>query len=235
MSSNKKSQLVQQIRTEDLLSTIKMDRDGLLSPEKVFERANSTRITATKEANRFWLASLIFCVLYLLKLAGIRLDLAFFDTKVMEVPYGLSVFILAANVSASLALVRFCDARGTERTIAALATTIWPTQARAAFATMPNEHEWLTPSADALLFVTKRGFSRLIYNLTIFLTAIPLLIMVFLPAGCATWFLLDWQQQITSGDIPLQFWAVVITLILNVLWILAYFALHSLTETFAEE
>ena len=235
MATELQPHLNQDLRTEELLSALEMDSEGLLSPEKIFDRSNALRATASKEANRFGLCSLVFCVFYLLKLAGVRLDLALLDTKVMEVPYGLSVFILAGNMSSSLALARFCDARASERTIATLAAAMWPKQKRAAFATMPNEHEWLTPSADALLFVTKRGFSRVVYNTTIYLTAIPLLVMVLLPVACSAWFLIDWKAQISTGSVNLQFWAVAIAFGLNFLWIIAYFALHNLTEVFAEE
>jgi hypothetical protein len=127
-------------------------------------------------------------------------------------------------------MIRSGDARSYDRQLKAICDKVWPAQARLAHSTFPNEHEWFGPTNYALDLVPGSGGSKIIFNIVSFLTMILALGAFISPIGAGIYYLADWEEQIVSGDVDLQYYAVLLSTGLAFAWFSNYMIVHTITE-----
>jgi hypothetical protein len=204
-----------------------VDADGPGSADKILERLSAARTSATKESNRFLLISVGLVALYLIKIVGLRADLVLFGQKIFEVPYGVFLFCLASQVAMCLSLVRSSDARVFDRYMMAVIEKRWPESASIIYSTYPNEGAWLETTNKAIHSLKESGWSRALYSFSIIPTLILIITMILSPLLSGIYYLIDWEQQIVSGRVDLQYYAVSASTSFASLWLLNYILVHT--------
>lgn len=204
--------------------------EGYFSAEKIIERLAKSRDEAGRLSNRFFVLALLFMGLGLIKLAGLDLSLTLIGIETDDLQYGLFFFVLAAQVCAVLSTSRTMDSRSFDYEIEKFVKLQFPGQSRPAVRTIPNAHEWLSPSSEVLETISGYGFPKFIYNVAMLVTVIFAIAVVFGPTALGVYYLFNHEALITEGDKDLQYWVVFAVTILSILWSCAYVAIHAITE-----
>ncbi len=204
--------------------------DGFFSTEKIIERLAKSRDEAGRLSNRFFVSALILQGLALLKLAELDLPLTFLGLDTGDLKYGLFFFVVAAQLCTVLSTSRTMDSRAYDYQIEKIAKVSFPNHFREAARTVPNPHEWLSPSSEILESIEGRPFSKLVYNLAMAVTALFVIAVVFGPNVLGVYYLWNHDALITEGDRDLQYWMVLSVTVLSILWSFAYWAIHAMTE-----
>lgn len=215
---------------ENSFPDLKLDPAGFASVDSVLERLEASRFQATKEANRLLLASLVFSGLFLIKICGLRSDLVLFDQKIFEVPYGIFVFCLGSQLSFCLNCLRSLDARVYDRQIKRICEIAWPSIATDVYSTIPNKAIW----AEAGLGVINKMSGREILSGCLSVLMIPSvtlgLIVILLPEITGIYYLINWESIIVSGNIELQYYSVVFSSSITIIWLIQLLIIHLLDD-----
>ncbi|WP_168727379.1 hypothetical protein [Sphingomonas sp. CCH10-B3] len=202
------------------------DAAGPASAEKILERLSAARANSSKEANRFLYISLAFVGLYIVRVAGLRMDLVIFDQKVFEVPHGLFFFCLGSQLSLCISFAKNVDARVFDRLMRSICDHQWHHDSLAVYRTIPNEHAWLETSSQIMHALPSNIISRNIFIFVMILTSLLGLIIMFSPVAAGLYIIVDWKLQITNGWIDLQYYLVLTSTCLSLAWFVNYVAVH---------
>lgn len=209
-----------------ILGDFSPDPEGPGSVEKILERLAKARSQLTKESNRLLVLSLVFLGLYFIKVLGLRADLVLFGQKIFEVPYGILVFCIAAQGCSCLATVRLSDARVLDRYLKAVCDKQWPAQADTMYRLIPDESSWLDATGDSIDALDEHSVLISFYALSMLPSLLLALLLFMGPVGAGIYYLIDWKAQIQTGNVALQFYTVLVTTIINFLWLLIYTLLY---------
>lgn len=203
------------------------DDQGPASLQQVLDRLSSARSNISSHANRLALISIFLSCVYVVKIAGLRLDLVIFDQKIFEVPYGIFVFCITSQICFIIAISRLMDARVFDRYILGICEKAWPGHSTAIYKTFHDQSAWIEPTALALHHKANKDnslFSKiLLYSFSI----IGLVVYTF-PIGCGFWFVASEHYNLEPEYQTARMIAVIFTTILSLLWTFAYIALLSI-------
>lgn len=203
-----------------------LDEQGPASADKVLERLGEARSQSTKESNRLIVASLCFVLFYFIKLAGLRADIVIFDQKIFAVPYGMFLFCILSQLSMTAGNIRLSDARVFDRLMKGICDTAWPDRSQAIFKTYPNQGIWLDAASSTFSSMKDRTLSRIfftIFQIPLVLVSLGVLTSPIL-IGC--YFLYDWKREIGTGAVNLQFYSVMTSTALALVWFVNYMLIH---------
>jgi len=196
------------------------------SSEKTLERLAGARGVASKEANRLFLTSIVLAGLYLIKASGLRVDLTLFDTDIGKVPHGLFFFLVASQISIILCYMRTADAVALDSRLRSSIQRFSPVDEEMANNSFPNDFEWFGATENEFSAKPSNWIAKLIYEVTSVLTAPTTILLYLLPSICGVFSLLNWDRQITTGDINLQYWCLFGTTSLSILWFMNFIVVH---------
>jgi hypothetical protein len=211
-------------------SVFSPDKEGVYSTDKILERLLSARDHVSKQSNRFLLISFGLSILYLVKLAGLRADFILFEQKVFELPYGLFLFLILAQVAACLSLIKAAEERSYDLEILAICKRIWPTQHELVYESMPDSAS-LNPGSALIAERAKLGRgSRFIYFATTLVSGTLAAFVLMGPIFAGIYYLADWRKQIVTGNVDLQYYSVCFSTVLTFAWVFTYQILRGISE-----
>jgi hypothetical protein len=208
------------------IARISLDATGVGSAEKAIERISAARSKATRESNRFLLVSLLFGILYLVKIAGLRADIVIMDQKVFEVPYGVFIFCICSLFAFCLSCIRSSDARVYDRYLMGICDKAWPTQAQSMYQTIPNDDIWLAPSSESIHALTENSFSKSLFVCFSIPTYLAGFFILLLPILSGFYFLIKWKELISLGNIHVQYYSVLFFTIISCMWFINGILIH---------
>lgn len=192
---------------------LELDPDGPASAEQILERLDAARDQASRQCLWFLIASVAFLLLFGLKIAGLRGDVTLFDQKIFEVPYGIFIFCILAQLASCMYFLRSLDATVYDRFILAVCEKAWPEKSAAIYRTYPNSHSWLEPSADLMEAFGDVSVRGCLHALTLMPIMLLVLTALASPTAAGVYYLWNWKELITSGWINLQYYSVLISTI----------------------
>lgn len=201
-----------------LLSDFVPDESGPASIEQVLDRLVTARNACVRQMGRFLTLSVLFSGLYFIRVSELRADLTIFGQKVFEVPYGVFVFCVVSQALMCFALARFLDARVLDRLIRGVCDRQWPQQSWLIYQTFPNA--WLDPSVNAINSLKENPRHRALLSLLMVVSSLSASVVIGGAVASGAYFLYDWKAQIQAGWVDLQYYVVVATSILTILWLI---------------
>jgi len=229
MSEEKSTKHRRAIR-DSFFANLVFDDSGPASPEKVLERLESARLQATKEANRLLIISFLFCGLYLIKASGLRVDLVLFDQKIFEVPYGICFFCIIAQISFCMNCIRSLDARIYDRYLKRACELKWPVMSDDVYQTFPNQAAWSEGAIGALSRIKNRDVAKGCLSVLMLPSLLLILTMLLAPTAAGLYYLIDWQRQISTGNIAIQYYSVMFSTTITIIWFAQYCAIHGMDQ-----
>jgi len=209
-----------------ILEKLKPAAAGPGSVEKIIDRVSAARSRATKESNRFLVLSLLFTALYIVKLMGLRADLVLFDQKIFQVPYGIFLFCVAAQLMSCMSVARSSDARVFDRYLKAVCEHEWPEQATIMYRLIPNESSWTSATSESVHSLEHNHITRLVFTIAMLPSIILAMVILFGPIMAGVYYLVDWKNEIQTGDINIQYYGVLFFTIVAAFWSIMYLFLH---------
>jgi hypothetical protein len=207
---------------EGQTSTFEPREDGLFSLDKVIERVVAARDNAGQLAGRFFVFSLLFSALAILKITGLGISLTLVGVATEQVQYGLFFFVVAAQFSSALATSRWMDEDALEHQLRSLIAKQYPDNIDPALETFPCNHSWLVFSLDAIYIAQGHLKKRVFLAFVLAVTAIMAAVGIIAPAVLGVIYLIFNETFITEGIWAVQFWTVFVTTVLSLLWAVAY-------------
>jgi hypothetical protein len=197
--------------------------------EKKLERLAEVRDQSTKESNRFFVVSIALVGLYLIRAAGLTVDLTLFNAHVLNVPYGLFFFLLASQLSFCMSLLRLCDSISYKRAMTDLAKCSCSDAAEDLVATFPNKYDWFGITASMVEKIKGNDASAIFY-ISALLTSLFTVSLLLSPIACGIYFIVNSDAQIVTGNKTLQYWMVVVSTIFSILWFLNYIVVYRISK-----
>ena len=168
--------------------------------------------------------------LFTIRISGLRADLVIFSQKVLEVPYGTFVFCVVAQFSLCAAAVAMADSRVFDRYLRAACALKWPQKnSFFLYKSIPNDSSWLDASLFALSDLKGVKNQTIIVSISLVVFALLLSGVILAPIMGGVFYLYDWKNQIVSGWIDLQYSVVLISTVVTLLAIVAFFSFFNLT------
>lgn len=184
--------------------------EGAADPREVLHRLSTIHENLQKLSFRISAVYIIAVLFYIIRIAGLRFDIIIFDQKIFQVPYGIFIFCIVAQLAYMLQMAISADARMYQRYIEIICEKCWPQKnemVKQSFVGMG------LPINAISRFLTHKSNS--IAGKICSLLSVPLalfaLFVYFSPVACGIWFLIDWNMQIPSGNIDLQYYSVLIS------------------------
>jgi hypothetical protein len=190
--------------------------------EDVITRIGGARDFATKEANRFFLAALLFTLLFGAKTAGYHIDEIVLQKDVGKLPNGAFVYLVIAQSSMAFSQIRYGDAHALE---SVLKTKLQTEMIQDHY---PNQREWYSPMTHSVSELAKSGIAGLIFNITSLLSMTLALITFLLPSIAGFYFIgnpIDLEFSLSPN---IELTVVVISTLTCTLWIINSFAIFVL-------
>lgn len=226
---NMKSQNKRSIRTA-LTSKIQIEDDGIMSPESILNRLSSARTQTSKEANRLLMLSMASSAFFLVKIAGLRIDIVLADQRIFALPYGLFIFCIASQVLFVLSVLRSSESRVLDRMMRGICDKKWPETSELAYRTFPNEGVWFEIISHTVRKVEGVYSTKIFFGLASFIAIAVGLITFVTPLILGIYFLWNWTYFIQSGNIEIQYYSVMLSTIVCALWTISGISIISIDE-----
>lgn len=197
------------------------------SSENVLNRLSAARAQASKEANRLFLAALIFGGLFLVKASGLRIDLTLLETNVAKVPYGLFFYLVASQISMILSFIRSADSTAIDSRLRAAIKSFGVSNVDDSERTFVNEFEWFSVAASEFESKKSGPVAKTFYTVTSLLTALTAISFYVFPSAAGIYTIYNHQSMINLGNVQIQYWILLSTTSLSILWFLNFIAMWS--------
>lgn len=96
------------------------------------------------------------------------------------------------------------------------------------YRTYPNESMWLESTNQAIHALKLHGKTRAFYSVTIIPTLLFGAALLLSPIIAGIYYLFDWKDQIVSGWIDFQYYVVLGSTILTIVWFINYTLMHKI-------
>lgn len=202
--------------------------------DEILTRLAEARNAASREVNRFFLASLVFVGLTAVKISGLSLDLTLVGMQTANVPHGLFLFLVAAQICIMMSFVRTADVRGYDHHIHRIIERLQPRHAKRFVSTFPNNAEWFAPSLAAMA-ESGRGIPKFIFNIASFMTSFTAIPLYASPMILSCYVIYNAEYYIKEGNVELQYFTLIFFTFLSSIWFVAYIALHIATDPDSSE
>lgn len=154
------------------------------------------------------------------------MDLVVFDQKIFEVPHGIFLFCLGGQLSLCISLARSVESRIFDRLIRTICEKKWPQDSLTVYKTYPNENVWLETTSQIMHSLHDNSRSRILFSFVMFFTTLLMLVIIVSPITIGMYYIYDWKVQISTGWIDFQYYLVLASTCLSLLWFINYVAVH---------
>jgi hypothetical protein len=201
-----------------LISKVNIEDSGIMSADNIIERLAIARNTTTKQSNRLLMLSLAFSLFFLIKIAGLRIDIVLADQKIFELPYGLFIFCIVSQISYSLSLIISFESRVFDRMIRGICDKKWPDTSELVYRTFPNEGLWFDTTSHAVRKLDGAYGTKTLFWLASFIALAIATTIFLMPLILGVYFLCNSTDFIKSGHKEIQYYSVAISTTVCALW-----------------
>jgi hypothetical protein len=200
--------------------------EGAAEPREMLHRLSAIHENLQRLSIKISIVYIVAVLFYLIRIAGLRFDIIIFDQKIFQVPYGIFLFCIVVQLAYMLQMVISTDARMYQRYIEIICEKCWPNKNELVKQSYIGMGLPINAISRFLSYksnsISGRICSILSIPVVLFATAI-----YFSPIICGIWFLVEWEKQITSGDVDLQYYSVMISTVsavsISILGIFIYY------------
>ena len=206
---------------------LKIQESGLYSFDNIFERIKESRIIYTKRENLFHFASAIAFSLYLIKTIGIDFDLIIFENSISKSPYGIFLFCVICQLCNIIALSQSLNIIYCDLVLINVQKRSICDKNKNEMLSNPNSAEYFGENITVFRKMDLGLFSKFVYWIVFLISSFLGLIFSIGSIGAGIHFLLNYETQITHGNLDWQYYPVLIFTALNLLWLLFLFIVTS--------
>lgn len=201
-----------------LTSKVQIEDSGIMSADNIIERLVISRNRTAKESNRILMLSLTFSVFFLIKMAGLRVDIVFADQKIFSLPYGLFIFCVVSQVLYTLSLIRSYESRVFDRMMRGICDKKWPETSELVYRTFPNEGMWFDMISHTVRKLEGAYGTKTLFWIATFFAAVIGTLIFLIPLILGIYFLWNSTDFIKSGHIEIQYYSVALSTTVCALW-----------------